>query len=123
MEPPETVSSTLLQTATEHLQQAEKNFEAAKAQYDSAKATLQSARLLYEAAESSQSALIDAQGQSRLCESCLAIPVTSIFNEPPPFKVPRYKVGDLFEAIENQSSCILCKFLLEAFQLGDPEQS
>ena len=123
METPEKLTPTLLQSAAEHLQQAEKNFEVAKAQFESAKAVLQSARLLHQSAENSQNAFTNSRVPSRLCQSCLSIPVASIFKTHLPSKVPRYKIGDLFQVVENQSSCVFCKFLLEAFQLGDPEQS
>ena len=108
------VKTNLLQSAADHLKQAEKN-------YEEAKATLQSARSLYEATETSQNALINSAPRAQLCSSCQSIPIVDIFRKTPPFKVPRCKVGDLFAVVETRWWCILCKFLMEAFQLGDPE--
>jgi hypothetical protein len=118
-----TLVTSALEHLRQHLRQAEKSFELAKAQYESARTTLQSAKQLYELAENSQHAFVGSPAQSQLCQSCQAIPVPAIFKKQPPFKTPRLKVGDLFDVVENQSSCGLCKFLLEVFQLGDPDQS
>lgn len=115
--------SDLLESASAHLQKVAEHLEAAKRQYDSAKATYQSAKALYETIEASQSRLAKSGAFSNLCQSCAAIPLTAIFKQDSTSKPQRRKVGDLFHAVDGQSSCVFCKFLLEAFQVGDEEHS
>ena len=110
--------SKSLASAAEHLKKARDHLSLVKAQYQSAEATYESAKSLYEALESSQTIRAESNAQhSQLCESCKAIAIRNIFQQ------HRRKVGDLFTAVENQSSCVFCKFLIEAFQIGSEIQS
>ena len=122
--PPEKRDSGPLELATVHLKKAAENLEHAKVQYESARATYQSAKSVYEAVEASQSQVLHLNAGTRLCDSCAAIPLKAIFSKSQTSKQPqRRRVGDLFHAVENQSRCSLCKFLIEAFQIGDEQQS
>jgi hypothetical protein len=112
-----------LESAFAHLQKAIEHLQLAKEQYESAKATYQSAKALYETIEASESRLVKSSPLSNLCQSCAAIPLATIFKQDSTSRPQRRKVGDLYHAIEAQSSCIFCKFILEAFQLGDEDQS
>lgn len=116
--------SKSLALAAEQLQRAKDHLSLVKAQYQSAEAAYESAKSVYEALESSQTirAASDAQ-HSQLCESCKAIPIRNIFQQQPISRSHPRKVGDLFTAVENQSSCIFCKFLIEAYQIGSEDQS
>ena len=115
--------SNSLALAAAHLKQAKDHLSLVKAQYQSAEKAYESAKSLYEALESSQTIHEGFNAQhSRLCESCKAIPIRNIFQQPA-FRQHRRKVGDLFHAVETQSSCVFCKFLIEAFQIGSEEQS
>lgn len=116
--------SKSLALAAEQLQKAKDHLSLVKAQYQSAEAAYESAKSIYEALESSQTirAASDAQ-LSQLCESCKAIPIRNIFQQQPISRSHRRKVGDLFTAVENQSSCVFCKFLIEAYQIGSEDQS
>ncbi|KAL9044251.1 MAG: hypothetical protein Q9214_002597, partial [Letrouitia sp. 1 TL-2023] len=60
---------------------------------------------------------------SNLCESCATIQIATTFRSQSTSKAHRRKVGDLFHAIETQSSCIFCKFLIDAFQIGCEDQA
>lgn len=113
-----------LALAAAHLKQAKDHLSLVKAQYQSAEKTYESAKSLFEALESSQTIHEGSNAQhSRLCESCKAIPIRNIFQQQPASRPPRRKVGDLFHAVETQSSCVFCKFLVEAFQIGSEDQS
>ena len=115
--------SNPLESAFVHLQKAEEHFELSKAQYESAKATYQSAKALYETIKVDQSRLVKSGSLTHLCQSCAAIPLATFFKQDSTSKPQRRRVGDLFHAVDAQSSCVLCKFFLEAFQLGDEEHS
>ena len=117
--------STALASAAAHLKQAKEHLNLVKAQYQSAEKTYESAKCLYEALESSETTRAEFNGgqHSQLCASCKAIPIRNIFLQQPASRPHRRKVGDLFHAVENQSSCIFCKFLVEAFQIGSEDQS
>lgn len=108
-----------LASAAAHLKKAKGQLDLVKAQCRSAEATYESAKSLYEALESSPNkrALSEAQ-YSQLCESCRVIPIAKIFNQRLTSRTHRRKVGDLFHAIENQTSCMFCRFLVESFQIG-----
>ena len=109
--------------AATHLRKAEEHLEQAKSQYESAKAVYQSARATFEAVEVAQAAFDSSGSMGALCDTCAAIPLKTIFKPERSGKPQRRRVGDLFQAVERQSWCSLCKFLLEAFQLGDETQS
>lgn len=112
-----------LDIAATHLSKAAEHLEHAKAQYDSAKATYQSAKAVYEAVEASQEQVLNLSSGNRFCGSCARIPLKSIFSKSHLSKQKqRRRVGDLFHAVENQASCSFCKFLIEAFQIGDEQQ-
>ena len=97
--------SKSLASAAEHLKKARDHLSLVKAQYQSAEATYESAKSLYEALESSQTIRAESNTQhSQLCESCKAIPIRNIFQQQPISRPHRRKVGDLFTAVENQSS-------------------
>src|SRR2546429_8107808 len=98
--------SDLMESASAHLQKAVEHLEVAKVQYESAKATYQSAKALYETVEASQSRLVKSGAFSNLCQSCAAIPLAAIFKQDLTSKPQRRKVGDLFQAVDGQSSCI-----------------
>ena len=116
--------SKCLASAAEHLKKARDHLSLVKAQYQSAEATYESAKSVYEALESSQTIRAGSNAQhSQLCESCKAIPIRNIFQQQPTSRPHRRKVGDLFHAVETQSSCVFCKFLIEAFQIGSEIQS
>ncbi len=116
--------SKCLASAAEHLKKARDHLSLVKAQYQSAEATYESAKSLYEALESSQTIRAGSDAQySQLCEFCKAIPIRNLFQQQPTSRPHRRKVGDLFHAVETQSSCVFCKFLIEAFQIGSEEQS
>ncbi|KAL9608495.1 MAG: hypothetical protein Q9167_006674 [Letrouitia subvulpina] len=112
-----------LQAASEYLETAKEQLELVKVQYQSAEATYEKAKSLYKAIESSQSRYEQFDKVSNLCESCAAIQIATTFRRQSTSKPHRRKVGDLFHAIENQSSCIFCKFLIDAFQIGSEDQA
>ncbi|KAF7510999.1 hypothetical protein GJ744_005545 [Endocarpon pusillum] len=112
-----------LESAHAHLQKGEQHLELSKLHYEGAKATYQSAKAVYEAVEASHLSLESRSSLTFLCDSCATISIPNIFDTALTTKAHRRKVGDLFQAVEGQSSCVLCKFLIEAFQLGDPEHS
>jgi Heterokaryon incompatibility protein (HET) len=112
-----------LESAHAHLQKAAQHLELSKVHYESAKATYQSAKTICEAIEASHLNLASRSSFTFLCDSCATISIQNIFNTALTTKAHRRKVGDLFQAVDGQSSCVLCKFLIEAFQLGDPEHS
>ena len=113
-----------LELAASHLKKAAENLEQAKAQHETAKAIHQSAKSVYEAVEASQSQVLNLSSGTRLCDSCAAIPLKTIFTKVQSSKQQhRRRIGDLFHAVENQSWCSFCKFLIEAFQIGDEQQS
>ncbi|KAI4171921.1 MAG: hypothetical protein LQ348_006843 [Seirophora lacunosa] len=105
--------------AAAHLKKAKEHLDLIKSQCRSAEANYESAKHLYEAVESSQTS--QTQSLYQLCESCAVIPILKIFK--PTSKPYRHPVGNLFRAIENQSSCTLCKFFIEAFQVGSEDPS
>ena len=116
--------SKSLASAAAHLKQAKEHLNLVKAQYQSAEKTYESAKCLYEALESSETTRAGANDQHpRLCASCKAIPIRNIFLQQPASRPHRRKVGDLFHAVETQSCCVFCKFLVEAFQIGSEDQS
>ncbi|KAI4164047.1 MAG: hypothetical protein LQ342_002282 [Letrouitia transgressa] len=112
-----------LQAASEYLETAKEQLELVRVQYQSAEATYEKAKALYEAVESSQSHHKQFDQVSNLCDSCAAIQTASIFRRQSTSKAHRRKVGDLFHAIETQSSCIFCKFVIDAFQIGSEDQA
>ncbi|KAL8644966.1 MAG: hypothetical protein Q9210_006980 [Variospora velana] len=103
--------------AAAHLKKAKDHLDLVKAQYRSAEESYESAKSLYKAVELSET--FHPQSLFYLCESCAAIPMLKIFR--PTTKPYRHPVGDLFRAIETQSSCALCKFFVEAFQVGSED--
>lgn len=109
------------QAARELLSQAEQQLKAARAQYESAQATHDSAKVLYESLSISPPINVSSlpTGSSSFCEDCSKIPLDVLFQTWPKIKPARRRVGDLFQAVERQSWCSFCKFLIEAFQLGD----
>ena len=116
--------SRSLASAAAHLKQAKEHLNLVKAQYQSAEKTYESAKCLYEALESSENTRAKYNDQhSQLCGSCKAISIRNIFLQQPASRPHRRKVGDLFHAVETQSSCVFCKFLVEAFQIGSEDQS
>ena len=114
-----------LDIATAHLSQAADHLEQARIQYESAKATYQGAKAVYEAVEASQNQVLNLSTGTRLCDTCASIPLKTIFSNKSQSSKDqqRRRVGDLFHAVENQSWCSFCKFLIEAFQIGDEQQS
>ncbi|KAI9774021.1 MAG: hypothetical protein M1839_001905 [Geoglossum umbratile] len=111
-----------LDAAAAHVKHTSELLELAKARYEEAKATHNSAKAIYEALEASTRLTAISSGNN-LCESCARVPLSTIFGRPWPILKPqRRRVGDLFQAIERQSWCVLCKFLIEAFQIGDERQ-
>ena len=115
--------SKSLASAAAHLKQAKEHLNLVKAQYQSAEKTYESAKSLYEALESSEIARAESNGQhSRLCGSCKAIPIRDILLQQPASSPHRRRVGDLFHAVEYQSSCVFCRFLIEALQIGSEDQ-
>lgn len=113
-----------LALAAAHLKIAKDHLDLVKAQYQSAKATYESARTLYEALESSElTCAISETQNTELCDSCRAIPVTNIFKQQPLSKPRRQKVGDLLHAVENQTSCTFCRFLVESVRIGSEDGS
>ena len=107
----------MLQPAAEHLQRTADHLERAKTQYESAKAVHQSAKAAYDALEKSQSIRVSGSAKD-LCDWCAAISIKEIFSKAQAQKSQRKRVGDVIHAIERQSFCRFCRFLLEAWQLG-----
>ena len=115
--------SDALTLADTQLQKAKRELEIAEEQYNNAEAVYRDAKPKYEALEVPLDTQVDnSRHRSTLCESCRAISISSTFKLQRS-SIYRRKVGDLFHAIETQSSCPLCKFLIEAFQLGNETQS
>ena len=113
-----------LSLAAANLVEAQNRLEIVKAQYHSAEATYENAKTIYEALKSLQANCTEStEHESQLCESCKVIPISTIFEQHSALaKVNRRKVGDLFHAVEHQASCIICKFLIDAFQIGSEDQ-
>lgn len=114
-----------LVVASANLEKAKTDLDLMKAQYDSAKETYENAKTIYTALKNSQIRTGSSEVQhDQLCGSCKAISISKLFErQQQPPKAHRQKVGDLFHAIENQSRCNFCRFLIEAFQLGSETQS
>ena len=105
------------------MQKAREELDQAKSRYEDAETAFQHAELIHAALGASQS-LVARSIRDELCVSCQAISVESIFkSHQANGKSFRRKVGDLFHAVENQASCRACKFLIEAFQIGDESHS
>ena len=114
-----------LALAAAQLQKAKTELDLAKSQYQGAEAAFQCAKTVYKALEASLKAgALPDPPQNFLCISCQAIPIASIFKgSQSTSKSHRRNVGDLFHAVETQSSCLFCKFLIEAFQVGSESRS
>ncbi|KAL8919520.1 MAG: hypothetical protein Q9208_006712 [Pyrenodesmia sp. 3 TL-2023] len=114
-----------LALAAAHLKKAKDRLDIAKAQHQSAEAAYQSAKTLVKAFEPSETSHTQIGGQrTQLCESCSAIPILKILGKQrKSSRTHRKAVGDLFRAVEHQSSCALCKFLIEAFQIEHKDQA
>lgn len=104
---------------------AKDRLDIAKARHQRAEATYQSAKTLVKAFEYPGTSSAQVHGQrTQLCKSCSAIPILKIFGkQQQSSRTHRKAVGDLFRAVELQSSCALCKFLIEAFQIGHEDQA
>lgn len=119
-----TVGEALV-AASANLEKAKTDLDLVSIQYHSAKETYENAKTIYKALKDSQ-IRTDSSGvqHDQLCGFCKAISIDKIFErQQQPPKAHRQKVGDLFHAIENQSRCIFCRFLIEAFQIGSETQS
>ena len=115
-----------LTSAAARLLEARTEYDVAKSQYKAAEVALRSAKITYEALEASRTITAPRSNtnQNVLCGSCQAIPFASYFKAGQSKSKPyRRKVGDLFHAVNNQSSCVFCKFLIESFQIGSVSSS
>jgi hypothetical protein len=107
-----------LDAAAAHLKQTSEQLELAKARYEEAKSKHSDAKAIYEVLEASTRLTVTIAA-SNLCESCTRVPLRTIFDRPWPVpKKQRRRFGDLFQAVERQSWCGFCKFLIESFRIG-----
>ena len=111
--------------ASANLERAKTDLDLVRNQYRIAEENHRDAETIYGALKAFQiTTQSPAIHHDQLCVSCRAIAVGKIFEgQQRPSKPQRHKVGDLFHAVENQSTCIFCKFLIEAFQIGSEDQS
>jgi Heterokaryon incompatibility protein (HET) len=114
--------SELIASARANLEAAQTSLTQAKAQHDSSKASYESAKKLHDAVVLAHSNALSSASIQNLCDSCQKIDFHTLFNHrggrQKTGSTSRRGVGDLFNAIENQSTCPSCRFLLEACQLG-----
>ncbi len=116
-------ASRPLDAAEAHLKHTSEQLDLAKTRYEEAKARHDGAKAICEALRASTQ-LTASTSRTNLCESCARIPLADIFGRSWPVpKLQRQRVGDLFQAVERQSWCVFCKFLIEAFQIGAEDQA
>ena len=116
--------SELVILAKTSLDAAQTTLAHAKAHYEKAKINVENAKQVYEAA------LVSAQNAhtpERLCALCTTIDFDALFKSDikglKHASTMRRVIGNLFNTVECQYSCLCCRFLLEACQLGrDPAE-
>lgn len=115
----EDAGSKAATAASKLLANAEKQLNPTKTAYENAKLAYNNAKQICSFLDGTALSVPLTSGAARaLCEDCARIPLASLFNQRPNSKTPRRRVGDLFTAVERQSWCSFCKFLIEAFQVG-----
>src|SRR5881394_1851390 len=114
--------SELIASAKANLEAAQIHLAQAKAQYESAKVNFESARKLHEAVVVSNANTTTGDSCQKLCDLRDKIDFHALFRHRGRGRktgsINRRVIGDLFNAVENQSRCPCCRFLLEACQLG-----
>ena len=114
--------SKLATFAKTNLRTAQINLANARAQYDGAKTNLDNATKLYKAAVVLSDSAASETSSQKLCALCTKINFNALFKYHgrgwKTGSTVRRAIGNLFNTVENQFTCLSCRFLLEACQLG-----
>lgn len=113
--------SDLVDSVKANLEAAQTHLTQAKAHYETAKASYESAKELHRTVVIAHANSVTTHGSQNLCDLCTNIDFQGSFKQRATglkTSTTRRGIGNLFNAVENQSTCPCCRFLLEACQLG-----